>query len=121
MTQHTLILPWPPSVNTYWRQFRGRAILSKAGRQYRDVAVAAARAQHVPTLKGRLSVTLHVMPPDKRRRDLDNLPKGVLDALTHAEVYEDDSQIDDLHIIRGERHEGGAVVVKIRVLGKEKA
>ena len=29
-----------------------------------------------------------------RRRDLDNIQKPVLDALEHAGVYEDDSQID---------------------------
>jgi crossover junction endodeoxyribonuclease RusA len=35
----------------------------------------------------------------KRRRDLDNQNKLVLDALTGI-VYEDDSQIDELHLYR---------------------
>ena len=28
-------LPWPPTVNTYWRVFNGRSILSEKGREYR--------------------------------------------------------------------------------------
>lgn len=39
-----LILPWPPSVNTYWRTFRGRMLISAHGRDYRVRAVAAAIA-----------------------------------------------------------------------------
>jgi crossover junction endodeoxyribonuclease RusA len=38
--------------------------------------------------------------PDRRRRDLDNLLKAVQDALAHAGVYDDDSQIVDLRIRR---------------------
>jgi crossover junction endodeoxyribonuclease RusA len=37
---------------------------------------------------------MDAFPPDRRRRDLDNIQKPVLDALQHAGVYEDDSQID---------------------------
>ena len=52
-------------------------------------------------MRGRLSMTMTLFPPDKRRRDLDNAFKAPLDALAHAGVYEDDSQIDVLTIRRG--------------------
>jgi crossover junction endodeoxyribonuclease RusA len=30
-----LTLPWPPTVNTYWRNFNGRVLISAKGREYR--------------------------------------------------------------------------------------
>jgi crossover junction endodeoxyribonuclease RusA len=41
-------------------------------------------------------------PPDHRRRDIDNLIKATADALQHAGVYEDDSQVDLLVVRRCE-------------------
>jgi crossover junction endodeoxyribonuclease RusA len=64
-------------------------------------------------LSGRLHVTLTAYPPDRRRRDIDNLAKSVLDAMQHAGVYLDDSQIDRLTIIRAEVEKGGIIVAKV--------
>lgn len=111
-------LPWPPSVNQYWRTFRNRMILSAAGREYRKLAVGQVLAQlkTVITLKDKpLRVTIEAWRPDNRRRDLDNLLKAALDALAYAGVYEDDSQIRDLRIYWSE-HKGGVLVIKIEVM-----
>jgi crossover junction endodeoxyribonuclease RusA len=96
-----IVLPWPPTVNTYWRTVGGRMLISKGGRQYRD-AVAELAALHKWPKYGaaRLSVQIEAWMPDKRRRDLDNLLKSMLDSLTHAGVWDDDSQIDGLAIWR---------------------
>lgn len=48
------------------------------------------------------ALLISACPPDRRQRDLDNLHKGVLDALAFACVFDDDSQVDDLRIVRGE-------------------
>ena len=48
----------------------------------------------------RLRVQVECFPPDKRRRDLDNLGKSLMDSLQHAKVYADDSQIDFLSFER---------------------
>jgi len=56
---------------------------------------------------------VHVFPPDGRRRDLDNLQKALCDALQHAGVYADDSQIDRLDVQRGPVVPGGKVIVQV--------
>lgn len=105
-----LALPWPPSVNTYWRSVtlptkrgsRSCVLLSERGRAYRK-AVWEQTLQDGLTafpISGRLKVTVYAYPPDRRVRDLDNLLKGLLDALAYAQVIEDDGMIDDLHILR---------------------
>lgn len=95
-------LPYPPSVNTYWRHLSkgplaGRVLISEEGRKYRETVL---RMVDPLKLGMRLRVEIKATMPDRRKRDLDNLPKAVLDALTHAEVWGDDGQIDDLRIWR---------------------
>lgn len=104
------ILPFPPSVNGYWRAFRGRNILSKRGREYRADALDAV-GKVGGQLAGRLQVSLDLHPPDARRRDIDNYCKGVLDALTHAGVWLDDEQIDKLNILKCPRDKANPRVV----------
>lgn len=117
----TLVLPWPPSVNTYWRhptkgKLAGRHLISENGRAYRLAvyeSVLRATGRVPRKLVDRLAVDISVHAPDRRRRDLDNLTKALLDALAHAGIYEDDSQIDDLRLRRAGIAAGGRVVVKI--------
>ena len=109
-----LILPWPPSVNHYWVHARGRAFISKAGRAFRDAVIWECKAKRVKRQTGRLGVFVQVRAPDRRRRDLDNLNKAALDALQHAGVYDDDSQIDALTIHRGPLLEGGALYIRVQ-------
>lgn len=106
-------LPWPPSVNTYYRTFRGRMIISKAGREYRDKV----KQQNIgmAPLTGPLAVEIEAFRPDNRRRDLDNSLKATLDVLTHAHVWEDDSQIHDLRIFWAPE-KGGKLLVQVRPL-----
>ena len=105
--QITITLPFPPSVNGYWRatvdrRGRPRNILSKRGREYRtDATIAVAESGHLGEgVDGRLEVTLELYPPDKHKRDVDNYCKGVLDAMTHAGVWLDDEQVDILHVFK---------------------
>ena len=107
-----LRLPWPPSVNHYYTIARGRKILSKRGRQYKkDVAFSGAvnfSSLNLIAADARLEVNIDVYPPDKRKRDLDNLLKPVLDAL-----FPDDSRIDILRIRRRQKADGGYLRVHI--------
>ncbi|MEY4713325.1 MAG: hypothetical protein RIS88_2775 [Pseudomonadota bacterium] len=60
--------------------------------------------------------------PDRRRRDLDNTLKATQDAMTHAGIWDDDSQIDDLRIVRkrdaaGRLQLGGMLVIRLEAAG----
>lgn len=112
----TIELPYPPSANRYWRSIgRGRVLVSEEGRRFRSLVAAEwlAHPERHPPLEGRVGVRLAIYVPDNRRRDVDNVLKPTLDALTHAGVWVDDSQVDDLHIRRGHLVEGGALVVEV--------
>lgn len=118
----TLSLPFPPSVNTYWRHIAkgplaGRTLISEKGRAYRTTVAGHVLAQvRCAALTDRLAVRIDAYPPDLRKRDLDNIPKGLLDALTQARVWSDDSQIDRLTIERHEPVKDGRVVLTIELI-----
>ena len=86
-------------------------VLGPRGRAYRLECQAA--TQGVQSLgAARLTVLLIANPPDRRRRDLDNLAKAVLDGM-QGPLYDDDSQIDNLIIRRGATTPGGLVEVTL--------
>jgi crossover junction endodeoxyribonuclease RusA len=113
----TLDLPWPPTVNHYWLQGRnGSRFISKEGRAFRQnvaVALALRGLFRTPLLTGDVGIEIEAYPPDRRRRDLDNILKALLDALQHTGVYEDDSQVCRIHIVRRNVVEGGKVSVVV--------
>lgn len=105
-------LPYPPTINTYWRNLgEGRTVLSKGAREYRK-AVMTLIGACVP-FRDRLRVEIDLYPPDKRRRDLDNVTKSLFDCMQHACVFDDDSQIDEYRIKRMPVTVGGRCVVTL--------
>ena len=117
-----IVLPFPPSANRYWRHptkgaLDGRHLISADGRVFRDQVMRNAQAEHWPSFNPdqRLRVRILAFMPDKRRRDLDNLLKSAMDALTHAGVWADDSQIDSLLIERAPTL-GGMLKVEVEAL-----
>lgn len=109
----TLELPYPPSVNHYWRRVGARTLISREGRRYRSRVASILALRRVQPIPGSLDVRVAVHPPDRRRRDLDNAMKALLDALEHGGAYGDDFQIDHLDIWRGEVVPEGKVIVQI--------
>jgi crossover junction endodeoxyribonuclease RusA len=124
----TLTLPYPPSVNRYWRNVNGRTILSAEGRRYRQEAANKAVADYIekktpwpcaPAFPaGALAVQIAATAPDRRKRDLDNILKAVLDALTGL-VWTDDAQVENLLIYwtRPRVCPGGQVAVIVTPIG----
>lgn len=108
-----LELPYPPSINHYWRRVGPRTLISREGRRFRERVMTILAAMRVRPLAGQLAVEVEAFPPDNRRRDIDNIQKALLDALQHGGAYEDDSQIVRLAIEKREPVEGGKTIVRI--------
>lgn len=94
----TYRLPFPPSVNHYWRRNGHRYFISGEGKRFRDEV--AATIVDAPNSTERLAVSIELVMPDRRKRDVDNYGKSTLDALSYAQVFASDCQIDDLRITR---------------------
>ena len=120
MTDNLIVyLPWPPTVNNYYKTNRsGARFLDKSVRKYRAEVNEAIHEQAAGiTIDEPVYMEVHLFPPDRRKRDLDNYMKGLLDSLMEAELIEDDSLIDQLCIYRGNIVKQGYVKVEIADAG----
>lgn len=113
-------LPWPdPALNPnrkngkHWGATSAAKDKRKADARWL-VLVEMRKNGYVPPV-GRLPVSLTFCPPDKRRRDLDNLlasMKSDLDGVAQA-LGMDDQNFDPLTLKRGEPVKGGCVIVEV--------
>lgn len=88
-----LELPYPPSINHYFNYQHGRPVLSKEARAFRTQVRRIANECSAKPKMGLVALRIDIYPPDDRRRDCDNVQKSVIDALQHAGIFWDDSQI----------------------------
>lgn len=109
------VLPYPPSTNNLWKHGRSGVHLSKEAMHYRQlVQYQILLAGKQQPLDGWVRVVLIPHPPiDDLKRDLDNLHKCLLDALTRASVWHDDEQVVDLRLRWGSPVAGGSIDVMI--------
>ena len=90
----TIDLPYPPSVNHVWRFGKGRAYRSAkyiAWIEEASLLWITQKSKQPKKIAGPFSLELQVNPPDKRRRDLDNVLKPVLDLVQNLTIVSDDS------------------------------
>ena len=100
-----LILPVAPSVNTYYRKFNNRMVVSEKGRNYQKQVQEIVQQEKPKSFRAddRLRLEVDFYPPDKRRRDLDNFcGKALQDSLQYSGIYYDDEQIDSVEYTRCE-------------------
>lgn len=114
MRSITIKIPFPPTVN-HLRYFRyGRLIKNAEYREFINAIVAAfAERRDLLDPSDFYTVSLIAFPADRRKRDLDNLFKATFDALTKAKVWDDDSQVVEIHAIKGPAAVDPFVIVKI--------
>lgn len=83
-------LPFPPSVNALWRISGRRMYRSKKYTEWLGEAALALELEQKPEIDYPFNIEIVIGRPDKRRRDLDNLAKPILDVLQHCKVLQDD-------------------------------
>ena len=104
-------LPYPPSSNRYWRNYKGVTVVSDEARNYKQVVRLIANVAGLEPVQkpGAVAVSLIIRRP-RRARDLDNHLKITFDALQGA-LYENDGQIVELHVYMGDdKHNPGVTV-----------
>ena len=116
----TIEIPFPPSVNHYWRHVligrSVRSMISAKGRAYaKDVCKAVMAQGAARGISKPCRVTVTLFPPDRRRRDADNHGKATLDSLVNAGVIVDDgcSVVRSVTLCWGDVVKGGRAVVRI--------
>lgn len=112
----SLRLPWPPSVNHYYGHTKsGRVYLKEAGKLYRRKAAVEFARLGWPHLAGPVRVRLILSPPDRRKRDIDNIRKALYDALSnrkgHRGIISDDANIREDSAVFTESGEGVVEIV----------
>jgi len=118
MAEYKFILPWPPSINGYWRTVNNRQIISKRGRTYR--AEIYTEFLFIGLLNELIdkNVNVHMIlnPPTLRKYDVDNFTKAVFDGLTAAKFWVDDEQVQKLTVEKGKKIKGGDVEISVSVV-----
>lgn len=120
MLRLTFVLPYPPSGNDSKTPYRGRLIRSRPSKLYRQLVKAAVRAAYplsvhetdLPFPSGKLLVMRLFLLRKAARGDCDNAAKVLQDALQGL-MYENDSQIEALHIERSIDRASPRVVVQL--------
>lgn len=108
-------LPYPPTLNNLFKNVRKGRVKTDAYNSWLQEALLLLRAQrHVKHL-GSFRATIVLTRPDRRRRDIDNTTKAILDALKKGDVIEDDSLAQSVTVAWawGEVTPGGAVSISI--------
>ena len=89
MTPVTFLLPYPPSTNRLWRYTSRGVYRTSVYKEWLTQASLTAQWNGLPIAQP-VAVELRAGPPDKRKRDLDNLLKPVGDWLEHFGILEND-------------------------------
>jgi len=107
-------LPWPPTLGKYYRCIHGKMIRSKAGRIYRDKVIELIdRYDMAYGIETEVGMLIKLAPPMNGIFDADNYNKAILDSLTHAGFWKDDSQVGDLRVVKLPKYAMGEVYIEV--------
>lgn len=108
-------LPYPPSVNTAFRNVSGGGRRKTYGYgRWRRLACQEIMVQRPAKFRGAYEIEIITKRPDNKKRDIDNLIKPVSDALVVAGVVVDDSDCVKVMAQWVTESTKGGVIVRIR-------
>ncbi len=92
----------------------------REGMLFRKRVCSVLMAANVKPMAGVLAMKVRAYPPDRRKRDIDNIQKPLLDALEKGRAFYNDCQIKHLTTVMKSPVKGGKTLVTIRNFTKEK-
>lgn len=93
----------PPTVNHLYRTSRtGTRYKTREGRDWQEITAAVFHALYggAAPYDGDVMLDICFLVADKRRWDIDNRVKALIDALVMGGVLKDDRQVQSLHVQR---------------------
>lgn len=86
-------LPYPPTLNTCFQNVPGRGrVITPKYREWINEALWMLKSQKPSKFDVEVSISIGIVAPDRRARDIDNLIKACLDILVKGSVIKDDSR-----------------------------
>ena len=102
------------SVNKYYRSWQGRVLISKDGREFKKEMEL--HLNNYEKVLGKIQLRLILHFKDRRKRDVDNYAKVLIDCLKNK-LFEDDDQIYELYM---QKHIGcGYNQISIEIISLE--
>lgn len=105
----------PPSVNTYYRRGQSTTYLTKKGKEFKNNMLShllgVLKYKEKP-LENRLKVSIELNFKEKRKRDVDNYNKAILDSFNKV-IWKDDEQIDELTTKKSYGNKENKIVITI--------
>lgn len=105
----------PPSVNTYYRRGQNTTYLTKKGKEFKNNMLnhllGVLKYKEQP-LENRLKVSIELNFKEKRKRDVDNYNKAILDSFNNI-IWKDDEQIDELTTKKSYGNKENKIVITI--------
>lgn len=90
----------PVSVNAMYRAVGRRVIMSAKGRQFKnEMTTYLLNCDNIQRISGPVEIWIDFDFSDKRKRDVDNFAKAVLDCAKGL-MFDDDSDIWSLHLTK---------------------
>lgn len=115
MTEARIVLPWAPSVNNLYVNAGRKRVRSPAYRKWQNEAGWHLKVAKPHKFLGPVNIEIELCPPDKRRFDVDNKNKAILDLLvTHGVIEGDDSRFVKSAVARCVENSVHSCVVTVR-------